>query len=271
MTLAGLGTDVEWPDSEASTAVREELVSRPELGRLATLAEWIAGVRPPGAEFDKARLVVVGTEASELVLDTAEAVGAEVTGTPTDGGFEAGVALADGAADRGTEVLIVAAPQMRADAAIAVAVLTGTEPVKVLARGAAATDPEAWMQFAVEVRDARRRCMPHHDEPDDLLAELDSPRLALIAALVLRAAARRTPIVLDGAVACAGALLAYEAAPRAVRWWSAADQGPDPLHEIALSRLGQEPILGLGTGLGDGLAGLLALPVLRAGIALSSG
>ena len=41
-------------------------------------------------------------------------------------------------------------------------------------------------------------------------------------------------------------------------------QGPDPLHEIALTRLGQEPILGLGTGLGDGLAGLLALPVLRA-------
>jgi nicotinate-nucleotide--dimethylbenzimidazole phosphoribosyltransferase len=77
--------------------------------------------------------------------------------------------------------------------------------------------------------------------------------------------------VLDGGVACAGALVAYEAAPRAVRWWSAADQGTDPLHEIALNRLGQEPIIGLGTGLGDGLAGLLALPVLRAGTALSSG
>ena len=89
--------------------------------------------------------------------------------------------------------------------------------------------------------------------------------------MVLRATGRRTPVLLDGPVASAGALLAYEAAPRAVRWWAAADQGPDPLHEIALTRLGQEPVLGLGTGLGDGLAGLLALPVLRAAAALGSG
>ncbi len=41
----------------------------------------------------------------------------------------------------------------------------------------------------------------------------------------------------------------------------AADLGPDPLHELALTRMGQQPVLGLGSGLGDGLAGLLTVPV----------
>lgn len=269
VTLAELGADVDWPDSEASTAVRDELVGRAELGRLAYVAEWVAGVRPPGAQFDKVRLVIVGGEPSELVRDTAAAVGATIVkAEPSD--VDGGAALADDEADRGTELLLIAAPDTRADAAIAVSVLAGTEPAKVLARGAAATDPNAWMQRAVEVRDARRRCMPHSDAPDALLGELGSPRLGFLAGLLLRAAVRRTPVLLDGPVACVGALIAYEATPRAVRWWAAADLGPDPLHAIALDRLGQEALLGLGTGLGDGLAGLFAIPVLRAGIALCS-
>jgi nicotinate-nucleotide--dimethylbenzimidazole phosphoribosyltransferase len=269
--LVELGADVEWPDSEASSAVRENLVGRPELGRLAWLAEWAVGVRPAGSSFGKVRALVVGGEPNELVLDTAAAVNADVSGVSADGDLAAGAAIADDEIERGTELLIVSVPEMHADAAIAVSVLTDTEPVKVLARGAAATEPDAWMQRAIEVRDARRRCMAYRDDPDGLLRELASARLHVVAGIVLRATGRRTPVMLDGPVACAAALIAYEAAPRAVRWWAAADQGPDPLHEIALTRLGQEPILGLGSGLGDGLAGLLALPVLRAAATLGSG
>lgn len=268
MDLLELGSDVEWPDSEASTEVRERLVTQPELGRLADLAEWVVGVRPPKATFTNVRLIVIGGEPNALVADTAAAVGADVTTAPAEGDVDTGVALADNAIDGGAELIVVAVPGLRADAAIAVAVLTGSEPAKVLARGAAATDPEAWMRLAVEVRDARRRCMAHRDDPDRLLAELGSSRLAVVSGLVLRAAARRTPVLLDGPVTAAGTLIAYEAAPRAVRWWCASDQGPDPLHELALTRLGQRPVLGLGTGIGDGLAGLLALPVLRAATAL---
>lgn len=271
MTLLEIGADVEWPDSEASTEIRDRLVSQPELGRLATLAEWAIGVRPPGSTFTKARVIVVGGEPSEIAVAAAEECGGELTTAPGEGDVETGIALADRAIDAGADLLVVAAPGLRADAAVAVSVLTNTEPVKVLSRGASATDPTAWMELAVEVRDSRRRCMVHRDDADALLAELGSSRLAVIAGLVLRAAARRTPVILDGPVAGAGALVAYEAQPRAVRWWSAADLGPDPLHDITLTRLGQVPILGLGTGLGDGLAGLLALPVLRAATRLGAG
>lgn len=267
--LLSLGADVEWPDSEASAEVRDRLVSEPGMGRLAGLAEWAVGVRPPGSDFTRVRVLVIGGEQNDLIDETAAAVGAEVRTVAAEGSIEAGVALADDEIDRGTDLVIVAVPQVRADAAVAVCVLTNTEPIKVLSRGAAATDPEAWMRVAVEVRDARRRCMPFRDDPDRLLAEIGSTRLSVAAGLVLRAAARRTPVVLDGPVAAAAALVAYEAQPRAVRWWAAADLGPDPLHELALTRLGQRAILGLETGLGDGLAGLLAIPVVRAAARLA--
>jgi nicotinate-nucleotide--dimethylbenzimidazole phosphoribosyltransferase len=264
VNLLSLGEDVEWPDSEAGTEVRERLAGQAALGRLATLAEWLVAVRPPESDYSRVRAVVVGDEPNGLVVDTAAAVGADVRSVAADGDVSTGIGVADDVIDRGADLLVVALPGVQSDAAVAVSVLTNTEPVKVLSRGAAATDPEAWMELAVTVRDARRRCMPSRTDADGLLAELGSPRLAVAAGLVLRAAARRTPVLIDGPTASAAALVAYEAQPRAVRWWAAADLGPDPLHTLALTRLGQEAILGLGTGLGDGLAGLLAVPVIRA-------
>ena len=87
----------------------------------------------------------------------------------------------------------------------------------------------------------------------------------------MRAAVRRTPLVLDGPAAAIGALVAYEAAPRAVRWWRAADQGADPVHELVLTRLGQEPLLGLQhRPRRRARAALLAVPVLRAALRLAT-
>ena len=42
------------------------------------------------------------------------------------------------------------------------------------------------------------------------------------------------------------------------------DSGPDAMHGIALTRLGQQGLLDLGIGLGDGLAAILTVPMLQA-------
>ena len=107
MDLVELGADVEWPDSEASSAVRELLVGRPELGRLAWLAEWTVGVRAAGSSFGRVRALIVGSDPTELVLDTAAAVGADVSAVAAEGDLAAGAALADDAIERGTDLLIV--------------------------------------------------------------------------------------------------------------------------------------------------------------------
>ena len=270
--LRALSDEVDWPDSEASTRIRDAAYGRPELGRFAALAEWVAGVAPSKSRFEKVTVVIVDAEPSEAVAELADAAGARVRPmTQLAGGLAAGIAVADDEIERGTELLVLAAPTMAADAAVAVSVLTDTEPVKVLARGEAATDPEAWMALAAEVRDHRRIGMAHRDDPDALLADLNSPRLAAAAGVALRAAARRTPVLLDGPVATAAALVGYEAQPRAVRWWCAADVSSEPAHEVAHSRMGLRAVLGLGSGLGDGLAGLLAVPVIRTAVALIDG
>jgi nicotinate-nucleotide--dimethylbenzimidazole phosphoribosyltransferase len=270
--LLGLGADVEWPDHEAATLVRERFAARSGYGRLAELAEWVASIGAPAAGFQRIRGLVTGSPAH---AETAAAVGAHLLELDlpedTQAAFELGVRRVDDEVEGGADLLLLAVPGIGSDVAIAASVLTNTEPVKVLSRGAAATAPDAWMDLAIEVRDARRRCRALRDRPDELLVAIGSTRLAAAAGVAMRAAVRRTPLVLDGPGAAVGALVAYEAAPRAVRWWNAADVGDDPVHDLALTRLGQKPILGLGTGLGDGLAGLLAVPVLQTAVRLAAG
>lgn len=274
--LTTLGAEVEWPDSEAGAAVRERLADRPGLGHLAQVAEWWLSVAPRPADPAgdqsrsprRARVLVIGS-VPPAVVETADELGASCRRIEPSGTLAGGAAIADDEIDSGADLIMLAVPGVEADAAVAVSVLTNTEPVKVLARGAAATEPEAWMERAVAVRDARRHCMPLRSQPDQLLGAIGSMRLAVAAGIALRAAARRTPVLLDGPVAAAAALIAYEAQPRAVRWWAAADLGPDPLQDLALTRMGQQPILGLGTGLGDGLAAVLTVPVIRAAALLA--
>lgn len=265
--LKDVGADVDWPDTEASTAVRDELAAVPELGRLADLAEWLRGVRPATSAIERASVLIVAADVAEPTAEAAavasirvRTVPVEETGTPV----AAGVAIADDEAERGTELVIVALPGLGVDTAAAVSVLADTEPVKVLPRGVAACDPADWMAAAVTVRDWRRRAMAHRDDPDGLLAEIGSARLAVGAGLLLQLAVRRTPVLLDGSGAATAALIAYEAQPKAARWWYAVDNGTDPLEEIAHNRMGLAPLLGLGTSLGTGLAGVLAVPAVRA-------
>ena len=275
--LISLGADVEWPDDERASRVRARLAQSAALGNLAALAEWVAGVHPgqPGAVFSSVWALIIGAEPGPGVAQAAESCGVGlqvITDLPHDpaDALQAGVDLVDAETERGTDLLVLATPGLGTDAALAVSVLTNTEPVKVLSRGAAATDPAAWMEQAVAVRDGRLAVYRHRDSPDAVLDAIGSPRLAATAGIALRAAVRRTPLVLDGPTAAAGALIAHEAQQRAVRWWCAADLGPDPLHKIALTRLGQHSLLDLGTGLGDGLAGVLTVPLLQAAARLGA-
>jgi NaMN:DMB phosphoribosyltransferase len=272
VNLVAAGADIEWPDSEAGNALREHLGDGAEYGHLAQLAQWWRAVRPHES-LERPRGVFLGAPVNDAIAAVADDV--RVTWRHVDIDDEAdpvarGASIADEEIDAGSDLLLVAASGDDSDAAVAVSVLTNTEPVKVLARGVAATDPDAWMERAVAVRDGRRICMPLRSEPDQLLAAIGGARLGVIAGLVLRAAARRTPVLLDGPAATAAALIAYEAQPRAVRWWAAADLGSDPLEELAQTRMGQQAVLGLGSGLGTGLAALLTVPVIRAAAVLGN-
>ena len=78
---------------------------------------------------------------------------------------------------------------------------------------------------------------------------------------------RGVPVVLDGTVSCAAALVADRVSRRARAWWIAGHRSTEPAQHRALERLDLEPLVDYGMRLGEGTGALIALPVLQAAIA----
>jgi nicotinate-nucleotide--dimethylbenzimidazole phosphoribosyltransferase len=94
--------------------------------------------------------------------------------------------------------------------------------------------------------------------------------LAAMAGFCAQAAVRRTPLLLDGVVVTAAALIAEKLAPGARQWWQAGHRSTEPAHEQALRLLDLEPIVDLRMRLGEGTGAAIALPVVRAAVATLS-
>ena len=181
--------------------------------------------------------------------------------------FTAGAAIADAEVDGGADLLVPGDMGIGNStvAAVLVAALTGTEPVKVIGRGSGIDDP-TWMRKIVAIRDALRRARPFAGDPVALLAVAGGADVAAMTGFLLQAAVRRTPVLLDGVVSAAAALVAQAAAPARAGLVAGRAPLPEPAHRIALERLELEPVLDLGLRLGEGTGALVALPLLRAAV-----
>jgi nicotinate-nucleotide--dimethylbenzimidazole phosphoribosyltransferase len=135
----------------------------------------------------------------------------------------------------------------------------------VVGRGSG-IDDVTWMRKLTAIRDALRRTRPFAADPLTLLAVGGGADVAALTGFLVQAAVRRTPVLLDGVVCSAAALLAAAIAPNAMDWWLAGHLSPEPAHRIALDRLGLIPVLDLGVRLGGGVGALTALPLLRAAV-----
>ncbi|RDI65248.1 nicotinate-nucleotide--dimethylbenzimidazole phosphoribosyltransferase [Nocardia pseudobrasiliensis] len=180
----------------------------------------------------------------------------------------AGRAIADEEIDGGADLLIAGDMGIgnTTPATVLIASLTDTEPVLAVGRGTG-VDDAGWMRKAAAVRDAMWRARPHLKDPVALLRVAGGADLAAAAGYLAQAAARRTPVILDGVVITAAALLAEMLAPGAKDWWLAGHRSTEPAHQMALTKLGLEPLLDLDMRLGEGSGALTALPILRAAVA----
>nr|WP_155349939.1 nicotinate-nucleotide--dimethylbenzimidazole phosphoribosyltransferase [Acrocarpospora pleiomorpha] len=97
-----------------------------------------------------------------------------------------------------------------------------------------------------------------------ILAAVGGFEHAAIAGFVLGAAAQRIPVVLDGVIAGAAALVAAALAPEAVGYCVAGHRSAEPGHTAALEFLGLRPLVDLELRLGEGTGGLLAHPLVVA-------
>lgn len=181
---------------------------------------------------------------------------------------EAGRQLADDEVDAGADLLIAGDMGIgNTTAATAlIATLTDTEPVAVVGRGTG-IDDAAWSRKTAAVRDAMFRARQFRPDPVGLLRTCGGADLAAMAGFCAQAAVRRTPLLLDGVVVTAAALVADRMAPGARAWWQAGHRSTEPAHTLALAHLELVPIVDLGLRLGEGTGAAVALPVLRAAVA----
>jgi nicotinate-nucleotide--dimethylbenzimidazole phosphoribosyltransferase len=175
-----------------------------------------------------------------------------------------GRALADEEVDAGADLLVPASLGVGATtpASTLVAALTRAEPVAVIGRGSG-IDDNAWMRKAAAVRDALRRARPHTRDPLALLRVAGGADLAALAGFCAQAAVRRTPVLLDGLVVGAAALVAEELAPGARAWWLVAQRSPEPAMALVCEHLDLPPVIDLGIRLGDGTGAAAVLPLLQ--------
>ncbi|GAB3437277.1 nicotinate-nucleotide--dimethylbenzimidazole phosphoribosyltransferase [Actinophytocola sediminis] len=186
-----------------------------------------------------------------------------LTEEQTTAAIAAGKSIVDEEVDAGAD-LLVAGDMGIGDttaAAVLVAALTGAEPVAVVGRGTG-IDDTTWMRKTAAIRDALRRAKPVTAEPVALLRTVAGADIAAMAGFLAQAAVRRTPVVLDGVVSGAAALVAEELAPGARAWWVAGHRSTEPAHHLVLEQLDLEPLLDLKMRLGEGTGAAAAIPLL---------
>lgn len=145
-------------------------------------------------------------------------------------------------------------------AAAVLGALTRTEPVAVVGPGSG-MDDELWKIKVSAIRDAMFRVRNLGTEPEELLRKISSPDLVALVAFIAQAAARRTPVLLDGAPVTVAAFLAERLAPGTRQWCQAGQLSPEPAHLIALQALELTPLIALDMNAGQGTGALAALPL----------
>ena len=145
-------------------------------------------------------------------------------------------------------------------AAALIAAFTGADPADVTGRGTGIDDATYERKIDVVAGAlARHRCDPA--EPIAVLAAVGGLEHAALAGLMLGAAARRVPVIVDGVIAASAALVAVALAPDAVAAMIAGHRSTEPGASVALAHLGLTPLLDLGMRLGEGTGAVLALGV----------
>lgn len=109
---------------------------------------------------------------------------------------------------------------------------------------------------------------PDPDDGLDVLEKVGGFEIGGIAGLILGAAAQRKPVLIDGFISTAGALVAKILCPNAMDYVIAAHKSTEPGHAYMLESLGKRPLLNLDMRLGEGTGAALAMNVIEAAVSV---
>jgi len=143
------------------------------------------------------------------------------------------------------------------------ATLTGAPVSQVTGRGTGLDDEQLAAKIEVVER-ALSLNRPDPDDPIDVLSKVGGFEIGGIAGLILGAASQRKPVLVDGFISSAGALIAQALAPDCADYIFSAHRSVEPGHRVMHKTLGREPLLDLNLRLGEGTGAALAMHLLEA-------
>ena len=146
-----------------------------------------------------------------------------------------------------------------------IAAISGKSVAEVTHRGTGINDAALLNKIRV-IEQGLKINKPDPGDPLDVLTKVGGLEIAAIAGLVLGCAANSIPVVIDGFISTAGALIASELHPNVRDYILAAHQSVEIGHRFMLERIGAEPILDLHLRLGEGTGAALAMTLIEAGV-----
>jgi len=191
------------------------------------------------------------------------AQGPAMTSAEARAAMDVGTEVAASALDRGARMLVtgdMGIGNTTASAAL-IAALSGRAPAEVTGRGTGIDDEMLARKTTVVERAVAR--VGRGADPATVLAEVGGLEIAALAGFMVGGAAARVPVVVDGVISAAAALVAAAMVPDVVGYLVAGHRSTEPGASVALEVLGLEPVLDLDLRLGEGSGAVLAVPAVQ--------
>lgn len=181
--------------------------------------------------------------------------------------IQVGIDVFDAQLDQGID--LVATGDMgigntTASSAITAALLQ-TPVARVTGRGTGIDDEQLAHKIQV-IEKALARHAPNPQDPFDVLMKVGGLEIAGLVGVIVAAASRRVPVVIDGFISGAAALLAVELHPLTREYLFAGHVSVERGHHLILERLGLSPLLDLKLRLGEGTGAVLAMSLIEAAL-----
>jgi nicotinate-nucleotide--dimethylbenzimidazole phosphoribosyltransferase len=145
------------------------------------------------------------------------------------------------------------------------AALSGAPPDSIVGRGTG-VDGERYDHKVAMIKRALAVNRPVPDDPVRALAMVGGFEIAGLAGVILASAAKRIPVVIDGFVSGAAALVATRLAPAVLPYLIAGHRSEEKGHQLLLEALGLQPLLDLGMRLGEGTGAVLGMQLVEAAV-----
>jgi len=150
------------------------------------------------------------------------------------------------------------------------AVFTGKPVREVTGRGTG-VDDHTFEHKVDMIEQAIRTNQPNLRDPLDVLSKVGGLEIAAMAGLVIGAASVRIPVVLDGFISTAGALVAYELNNEIRNYLFAAHRSVEIGHGAMLDRMNLKPFVDLSLRLGEGTGAVIGMDLIQLGVEILHG